>query len=1504
MAQATHPPAAKNKPSPRAPTVLVLDANEDHQALSVTALGRHGYRVMVSDNLHEGLRVATEAPVDVIVIAQKLRGTPGFDALRVFAERLPDTPKVFVVTGGQEDLAVRALDQGASGYLVKTARYNELLPAAVKEQLTKVRVRVRLQDQEKALEEVEARFRDVVEAADSATFSMDPEGGLADVSERLCLLLGTQREALLRAKVAAVLQPAAPGSVSFDAWVRSGAKQPLETSGTRADGSRLDLEVTAGPVRGADEARTFVVRDVTARKEAEKALEKMRARLATLASHAPIVLFASDAQGVITVAEGKALADIGLRPEDLLGRQFSEVLGLERPEMMENVRRVLEEGESGAREVVFRGRIFESTFGPLREPDGAIAGAIAVGVDVTDKRAVDAALRRRDAILEATRFAAEHFLAGRRWEDVIPPVLERLGRATGVSRIWIFQNVVQPDGSLRTHETFEWDADGVASELANLSGPPRSYDETGFTRWETMLGKGEAIVGHTKDAPESERPRLSAQGVRSVAVVPIFVGPRWWGHMGYDQCDRERDWSVPEVEALKTAAGILGTAIQRAEAERAVGERARQQAAVAAFGQRALAVDDVNELIREATAVAAQTLGVEYSGVVEVAPTGDALLFRGGVGWDPSALGRRMEIRGSELARGFAAILSGSTSTADMQGPAGFGFPDLFREVGLRSGMSALIRVHGKPLGVLAVHTTSLRTFTEDDVHFLEAIANTMATAMDRIRADRLRYEALEGRRAVIDSSPAAIIGIDAQGRVTLWNHAAERVFGWASDEVVGRQIPIIPPGKEGEHVRLRMRVLGGEAIAPFDTIRCRKDGRLLDVETSLAPIFDSAGKATGAVGVLTDITERKRGERLRSALYKISEAANATTSLEDLYEEIHRIVAELMPAKNFYITLYDPATETLSFPYFRDEEESTPPPQPLGKGLTEYVLRTGRPLLALPYVFDGLVRSGEVESVGPPSVDWLGVPLTAMGRTIGVLVVQSYTKGVRYQTQDRELLEFVSDQIAMAIERKRAEEAARESAERYRVLFEANPQPMWVWDAETLRFLAVNDAAIRHYGYTSEEFLGMTIKDIRPAEDVPRLVELTSHLGPGISTSGQWRHRTKDGTVIDVEVVSHNIDFGGRNARLVLATDVTERRKAEEQLARSERRFRALFESSLDGIVLVDGGGLILDANSAAEAILDAARPSLVGRSLNEVFGSTDPERVRDLVSNLMVAGSRPTHSFLDMVSLNGGSKSLEIWGQRVAEPEQSMRFAVVIEDVSERKRMERRLVETERQASLGSMAGYVAHEINTPLANISLLVAAARRKTKDAELLEKLEKIDAQRRHASSIISDILSFSKQRETQRAETDLRKVVEIAADQVLSHRREGVRFELALGEAPVLLLVDPLQMQEVVSNLLKNAFEATSAGTVTIAVEDQGDKVLLRVEDTGTGITPEDIDRLFQPFFTTKQNAGGTGLGLVLCQNVVSAHGGEIHVSSATGKGSVFTVTIPRRDSDEDPRRG
>jgi K+-sensing histidine kinase KdpD len=181
---------------------------------------------------------------------------------------------------------------------------------------------------------------------------------------------------------------------------------------------------------------------------------------------------------------------------------------------------------------------------------------------------------------------------------------------------------------------------------------------------------------------------------------------------------------------------------------------------------------------------------------------------------------------------------------------------------------------------------------------------------------------------------------------------------------------------------------------------------------------------------------ERKGSEQVQSAIYRISESAQSAQNLDELYRSIHATIAKLMPAKNFYISLYDEAADLFTVPYLVDEYDEYWPPYKPGKGLGAYIMRTGKPLLATPVKFSELEKSGEAEIISRRMVDWLGVPLkTQYGKTIGVMAVQTYDEEHRLVDTDQDVLMFVSTQVAMAIERKQAEQALQQQAQELAML-------------------------------------------------------------------------------------------------------------------------------------------------------------------------------------------------------------------------------------------------------------------------------------------------------------------------------------------------------------------------------------------------------------------------------------------------------------------------------------
>ena len=299
----------------------------------------------------------------------------------------------------------------------------------------------------------------------------------------------------------------------------------------------------------------------------------------------------------------------------------------------------------------------------------------------------------------------------------------------------------------------------------------------------------------------------------------------------------------------------------------------------------------------------------------------------------------------------------------------------------------------------------------------------------------------------------------------------------------------------------------------------------------------------------------RRRKERVNESIFRISEAANSAGSLQDLFQSIHKVISGLMPAKNFYIALFDPEHEVVSFPYFVDEYDPPPGPHKLGRGLTEYVLRTGTALLASPEVFEELVRRGEVESIGAPSIDWLGVPLNIDSRTIGVLVVQTYTEGLRYDEEDKNILKFVSDQIAMVIYRKKSEEEVQERERFLTSMFESIQDGISILD-EDYTILRVNKTMEDWYAHAMplvgkkcyEAYQGRdTFCDICPTrralETSEAAFEVVPKVGDGDAVTG-W-----------IDLYSFPLidsRTGQMKGAIEYVRDITERKMAEDRLQSS----------------------------------------------------------------------------------------------------------------------------------------------------------------------------------------------------------------------------------------------------------------------------------------------------------------------------------------------------------------
>ncbi len=440
------------------------------------------------------------------------------------------------------------------------------------------------------------------------------------------------------------------------------------------------------------------------------------------------------------------------------------------------------------------------------------------------------------------------------------------------------------------------------------------------------------------------------------------------------------------------------------------------------------------------------------------------------------------------------------------------------------------------------------RTFQVQSVSRILALGGRRVTLEIAQEAGRIHHAlallaAREGElRATLYSIGDAVISTDAAGRVARMNPVAEALTGWREAEAQGRALKEIftifnehtraPAANPVERVLKEGLVVG----LANHTVLVARDGRERPIADAAAPIRDASGHPVGVVLVFRDQTEERRAER---ALRESEAYARAVVDCA--------LDAVIGIDHEGRVVEFNPAAERL-FGYSREEA-------------------VGRELAALivPPQLQERHRRGLARHLATGEATILGrrVEMPARRKDGEEILVELAITRI-----DRDGPPRFTAYLRDVTEQRRAQDALRESERRYRALFEANPHPMWIYDLETLRFLAVNDAAIDCYGWSREEFLAMTVRDIRPAEELPRFLEAVAEAGRGgLRRSGVWRHLRKDGSVMLVEISSHHLEFEGRPARAVLVSDVTEQVRAREALQQSEERFRLLARVTNDAL-------------------------------------------------------------------------------------------------------------------------------------------------------------------------------------------------------------------------------------------------------------------------------------------------------------------------------------------------
>lgn len=459
---------------------------------------------------------------------------------------------------------------------------------------------------------------------------------------------------------------------------------------------------------------------------------------------------------------------------------------------------------------------------PIRHPDGTMS-KMAMIQDITDRKLADDKLRHREAILEAVGYASEQFMKKGAWEQSIQEVLARLGQATGVSRVYMVENHAGREGDLLASRRYEWVAPGISSQMYNPALQDLPLRARGFQRWEESLSRGRVIDGHVREFAESERTLLASLGIRSIVAVPIFAEQNWWGFIGFDSCLNEREWSPVEIDALKTAASLLGAAIQRRRAEEALE-----------------ASEERNRVVLNAI---------------------PDLIFR--MGKDGTFLDFKAE-RESDLAVPPNQIIGRKIEDLLPHEVASQAMYHIRRALstGERQIYEYELAVGGRP------HHYEARMVVSGKDEVLAIVRNVT----ERRKAEEEVRESERRLADIINFLPDPTFVIDREGRIIAWNRAIEALSGHKAENMLGKNnfehaLPfygerrpiladlVLKPDAEAEKQYKYIERAKDTLIAEFFLPSLRPGG--VYVWAIATPLYDSHGHVVGAIESIRDMTER-----------------------------------------------------------------------------------------------------------------------------------------------------------------------------------------------------------------------------------------------------------------------------------------------------------------------------------------------------------------------------------------------------------------------------------------------------------------------------------------------------------------------------------------------------------------------------------------------------------------------------------------------------------------------
>ena len=731
--------------------------------------------------------------------------------------------------------------------------------------------------------------------------------------------------------------------------------------------------------------------------------------------------------------------------------------------------------------------------------------------------------------------------------------------------------------------------------------------------------------------------------------------------------------------------------------------------------------------------------------------------------------------------------------------------------------------------------------------------------------------------QSIFEHSPLAIIYTDAEGTITVCNDRAVELFRADCESLVGFSYRDIKNDSMrnaiADALAGRKSKFEGEYLTVSSNVR-------REMEAHFSPSFAADGSVTGIIGIFEDISERRKNER-EIARHK-AEFEAMFNSISDAVvfvdQQRHILMVNKAFTEMFGYRLEEVMGRTTQF-FYADPEDY------LDQGKIRYRVgvQVDFPLYEINYRRkDGTVFS--CETLGAEVKDATGATLGFVGITRDITA------------------------------RKKAELELRKSEEKYSKIFNNEIDAIVIFDGETQKLIDANAAFLQLYGYTREEALHLKAENIS-AEPDKTIATIKKTAREGNMRIKRRLHLKKDGTEIVVDIGAVPIMLQDRQVIFSRIQDITEHVKSEKKLRELEKRFRIAFHTSPDAININKMDGTYVEINEGFTQLTGYTRKDVIGRSSIDINVWNNLDDRKTLVDGLLKF-KRVENLEADFCMKDGSIKT-GLMTANIIHLQGEPHILSITKDITARKKaeegkakLETRLRQVYKMEAIGTMAGGIAHDFNNILTIILGNADLARYVIKEeGPARQYVDKILEASGRAKEMVRQILAFSRQAKQNLVPIKPHLVFIETLELLRSTIPSSIEIQQEINTQCRAIHADPTQLNQVLINLCANAVHAMDEkGTLTVSLQEvqlgqkgtrhkvnlkPGFYVLLKVADTGKGISPEVKERIFDPFFTTKKVGEGTGMGLSVVHGIVDNHGGMISVESTPGKGTAFNIYFP-----------